>query len=319
MNKFDFPGNKKFIFTIIDDADDSFFSNTKPIYDFLYKKGVLITKTIWVYPPRDEGSKGDSLQNNDYRDFVSDLNKKGFEIALHHVGSGTYYREEILRGLEEYKDLLGCYPNMHINHSYNVDSIYGGYKRFSFPFNRIIKMFYPQYSQTFQGEVPGSPHFWGDKHKQMIKFSRNYEIDQLNTCKFDPKMPYIDESKTDYSNYWFSATFAPNQWLFNRLVTKNAIDKLEKEHGICILFTHLGYYMQDGKIDSGFIEKIEYISSKEGWFVPVSEVLDFMIENRPWDTRITRLDKIKLEFLHLWTRLKYRKLIKLDDYAFKKL
>ncbi len=319
MKNIELPRNKKFVFTIIDDADDGTYSNTKPIYDFLYEKGLRITKTVWVYPPRDETSNGDCLQSPEYLDFILNLKEKGFEIGLHNVGSGTYYREEILKGLEEYKNLLGAYPKIHINHSYNVDSIYGGYKRFSFPFNWVIKKFYPQYSKAFQGEIHGSPHFWGNEHKQTIKFSRNYEIDQLNTIKFNPKMPYIDPDKTRYANYWFSATFAPNQWLFNHLVTKKAIDRLEKEKGICILFTHLGYYMQQGRIDPGFMEAINYISQKDGWFVPVSTVLDFLLETRSADLKITRLEKLKLEFLHLLTRLKYRRFIKLDDYAFKKL
>ena len=319
MKKICFPDNKKFVFTIIDDTDDAFLENTKPIYDFLFEHGILITKTIWVYPPRDRESKGHSLQHHGYRAFVLDIKSKGYEIALHNVGSGLYFRKEILKGLEEYKYIFGDHPKIHVNHSYNTDSIYGGYKRFSFPFSFLIKFLHPVYDQQYEGEIPGSPHFWGDMHKKLIKYSRNYETDQLNTIKFNPYMPYIDKSKKLYSNYWFSATFAPNQWMFNRIVTPEAVDKLEQEGGVCILYTHLGYYMKNGKIDQGFIEKIKYISQRNnGWFVPVSTVLDFLVENKTRNIVIPRIVKLKLELLYLFVRFKYRRIIKIDDHTFKK-
>jgi len=132
-------------------------------------------------------------------------------------------------------------------------------------------------------------------------------------------MPYRDKNKEQYSNYWFSTTFAPNQWMFNKLVTPITVDKLEQDGGVCILYTHLGYYMKNGKIDQGFIEKIKYISQKNnGWFVPVSTVLDFLIKNKTSDIVIPRIVKLKMELLYLFVRFKYRRILKIDDYIFKK-
>ena len=86
-----------FNFTIIDDTDDATLENIKPVYDFLYEKKIFITKTVWVYPPRDKHSKGDSLQRPEYLKYIKELSDKGFEIALHNVGSGDYTRDEIRR------------------------------------------------------------------------------------------------------------------------------------------------------------------------------------------------------------------------------
>lgn len=314
-----------FYFSIVDDTDDSTLENTKPIYDFLYEKGIKSTKTVWVYPPRDKASSGDSLQRPEYLNFVKKLQQQGFEIGLHNVGSGEYTRKEILKGLEEFKEKLGDYPRIHINHSYNPDSIYGGYKRFNWPFNRIVRKMYPQYAGIFQGEIKESAYYWGDKHKEVIKFNRNHEIRHLNTTRFDKYMPYTDPYRSKCSNYWFSATFAPNQWVFNHLLTPDSIDKLEKQNGICVIFTHLGYFMRNGRIDPGFKERIEYITQKKnGKFVPVSQVLDDIAKKRiekgqdpypklPW------WQKTRMEFQHLFTRLLFRKIIKIDDYSFKDL
>jgi len=315
----------KFIFTIIDDTDDAFLENIKPIYDLLTEKKIFITKTVWVYPPRDNVSRGDSLQVPEYLEFIRDIKDKGFEIGLHNVGSGAFTRDEILSGIEEFKDKLGEYPKIHVNHSYNPDSIYGGHKRFNFLFSQIVKKAYPQYAGVFQGEDKRSPYFWGDKHKQVILFNRNHEIDDINTARFDRFMPYIDPTRSEYSNYWFSGTFAPNQWVFNRIVTPRNIQKLESERGICILFTHLGYFMKDGKIDQGFVERIEDLSKNpNGLYIPVSSVLSRIVAERRRRKQalfpvIPRYAKLRMELQHLWTRYKYRKIIRIDDYAFKHL
>jgi hypothetical protein len=317
--------SNKFYFSIIDDTDDSTFENTKPIYDLLLNKGIKITKTVWVFPPRDEHSRGDSLQRPEYLEFIRELKNNGFEIGLHNVGSGSYKRGEILEGLEEFREKLGDYPKIHINHSYNPDSIYGGYKRFNWPFSFLVKKLYPQYAGIFQGEETNSEYFWGDKHKELIKFSRNHEFDGLNTSKFDKYMPYTDPSRAKYANKWFSATFAPNQWVFNHLVTQRAIKKLESENGVCIIFTHLGYFMQDGEIDKGFKERINWLSeNKNGIYIPVSELLLNIAKKRQQEGNnpypvIPNHKKFLMEFRHLLTRFKYRKLIKLDDYEFKNL
>lgn len=312
------PKNKRFAFTIVDDTDDAFLENIRPVYDFLTDRRMFITKTVWVYPPRDTESKGDSLQNRDYLRYVLELKHRGFEIALHNVGSGAFTRNEILAGLQEYRRLIGEYPRIHINHSYNPDNIYSGDKRFGFPFNRVLRVLYPRY-QNFSGEDAGSPHFWGDVHKRIIRFNRNYEFDEINLLKINPEAPYRDRRYHRYSNYWFSTVFAPNPWCFNHVVTRAAIDRLEREGGVCIMYTHLGYYMRTGEIDRGFINRIRYIASKEtGLFVPVSELLEHMLEARAGDRYLGPLRKFKLEFLHLLTRAKYRYVNRIDDYAFKK-
>ena len=317
-----FPKNKSFAFTIIDDTDDAFLENIKPIYDLLNEHNILITKTVWVYPPRDSKySKGDCLQRGSYLNYINKIIKYGFEVGLHNVGSGKYFREEILKGLADFKQKLGFYPKIHVNHSYNKDNIYCGSKRFSFPINYLVKFLYSHYDDFF-GDDPNSSHFWGDLHKKHIKYSRNLEVDNVNTLKIVPLMPYVDPKYSQFSNYWYASTFAPNQWVFNKIINEKSIDKLESENGVCILYTHLGYYVQDGIIDPGFVHMIKYISRKEnGWFAPVSEILDFLHLKKQKDNMSDKINILHLKFLELhslYTRIKYRYIIKIDDFHFKK-
>lgn len=314
-----------FYFTIIDDTDDATLENIKPIYDLLYEKKIFITKTVWVYPPRDVQSTGDSLQRKEYLEFIREIKRKGFEIGLHNVGSGDYSRDEIIDGLEEFKEKLGDYPTIHINHSYNKDSVYGGYKRFNHPNKWLVKKMYPQYAGMFQGEERDSKYFWGDKHKEIIRFSRNHEFYGINTGRYDPYMPYIDTKRNEYANYWYSATFAPNPWVYNKVVTPQSIDLLERENGICILFSHLGYFMKNGKIDDGFKRSIDILSKKKnGVYLPVSSILYKVVEDRKKKNKelypnIPMYAKYFMEIKHLITRVKYRKILRIDDYAYKNL
>ena len=320
--KLKLPNNKKFIFTIIDDTDDCFYEKIEPVYDLINKSGLKTTKTVWVYPVKDhERSKGHSLRDEHYRNFIIELKNNGFEIGLHNVGSGDYKRKDIINGLNEFKKILGEYPKIHVNHSYNKDNIYCGPKRFSFPFNFLVKFFYSGY-KNFSGEIVGSPFFWADKHKKYIKYSRNYEIDNINTLKVNPYMPYRDLKYQKYCNSWYSSTFAPNQWIFNKIVTKKSIDRLENEGGVCILYTHLGYFNKNNVINEGFRNMISYIGQKKtGLFIPVSETLDILSDNKVLyniPDYLPPLFKFKLEYKSLMTRIKYRYFNKIDDYHFKK-
>lgn len=78
--KIKWPDNKKFAFTIVDDTENSAVENVKPIFDFLYKNGMLTTKTVWVYPLRD-GFTGECLLDNDYLKFIADLKQRDMKLG----------------------------------------------------------------------------------------------------------------------------------------------------------------------------------------------------------------------------------------------
>jgi len=67
---------------------------------------------------------------------------------------------------------------------------------------------------------------------------------------------------------------------------------------------------------------IKYIGRKEsGLFIPVSDVLDMLLEEKikkKTSEYLPFFKKIILEFNSLKTRIKYRFLKKIDDYHFKK-
>ena len=303
MKKIVFPREAKFAFTIFDDTDNARIENIKPIYDLLADLGIKTTKSVWPLPVK-PGDKftGESLQDEAYLNFILALKQKGFEIALHNVGSGKFTRNEIINGLEEYKNKIGEYPNIHVNHSYNPDNIYWGYKRFGFPFKQLYKS---KNNHQFYGEESDSPHFWADIFKEHCSYIRSHTFNGLNTLKFDPYMPYKEKAKEKFTNFWFSSTDTPDVDKFNQLVTPVSIDKLEAEQGVCILYTHFASgFCVNGKINNQFKSTLQYLAKKNALFIPVSPLLDLLRNNRgPDKDYISKIQKLKLDFRFFKTRI----------------
>lgn len=276
MTKITWPKNKKFAFTIVDDTDFATIKNIKPVYDLLNDLKIHTTKTVWSYPPRDNFT-GDSLQDAQYLKFIQSLANNGFEIAFHGAGSGQFNREEIIQALEIFNEKLNFLPNIHINHAHNYDNLYWGHDRFQLPIRTLIKLRYGD-TRKFYGTDKSSESFWGDIAKKQFKYIRNHTFNSINTLKYDPKMPYRDKSKDKYSNFWFSGSDGHTVEEFNGTVNPKNIDKLIQEGGACIMYTHFanGFVDSNGKLNPQFEASMRYLAEQNGWFVPASELLDFL-------------------------------------------
>lgn len=296
------PQGKKFAFTIIDDTDNSLTTTVKPVYQLLADAGLRTTKTVWVYPPRDH-FRGDCLADEHYLHWIRELQQQGFEIALHGVGSGLFSRSEIAAGLERYRLLLGDYPRIQINHAGNPDNIYWGGARFVFPLSFLYRCFT---GKQFQGENPSAAVFWGDLCKRRIKYIRNHVFSGINTLSYDPAMPYRVRHKDRYSNYWFSSAAAPTVKEFNTLVSEKNIDRLEREEGCCIVYTHFGAGFTDssGKLNDNFHQAICCLAGREGWFVPAGVLLDYLSRQKEREGFVSAGYLLRLDMT--WLRDKLR-------------
>jgi len=296
------PNGSRFAFTIVDDTEGATVENICPVYDLLTELGIRTTKTVWVYPPRD-GFHGSSLQDEKYLSYVLELQERGFEMALHGVGSGAFTREEIKAGLEVYRELLGAYPQVHINHALNPDNIFWGKHRFSPALSALLSWHYgarPAYS----GHEPDSPHFWGDIAKEKIRYVRNYTFRGINTSRHDPFGPYRQASKEAYSNYWFSSSDGHNVADFTRLTRPANLRNLARDGGYCIVYTHFAEgFFQDGQLDPTFEANMRYLARLGGWYVPVTQLLDHVQSGRKSDHYLTRVQQYELDGAWLRDRL----------------
>lgn len=283
MTKPTFPGGAKFAFTIFDDADNATVANCAPVYRILAKHGIFTTKSVWVYPPRGNFG-GECLLDQAYLDWVLALQEQGFEIGLHNVGDGDFSRREILDGLEIFRDKIGSYPLTHTNHVSNADSIYWEDRRFEWPFNLLYRIAYRRRHGPLgvqPGDDPASPNFWGDAFKKHVRYIRNLTFNDIDTLKCDPRMPYYVRSKEQFSNQWFSSSDGQTVEEMRALLSEANIDALEASGGACIVYTHFasGFVDAQGHVDPEFAERIAYLASKRGWFVPVATLLDHLGEH----------------------------------------
>jgi hypothetical protein len=57
-------------------------------------------------------------------------------------------------------------------------------------------------------------------------------------------------------------------------------DILEEENGACIMYTHFGKGFYNDGVDSRFESLMNRLRKKKGWFVPVSTLLDYLLQTR---------------------------------------
>lgn len=302
------PEGKRFAFTILDDTDDSTLENVRPVYDRLRDYGLRTTKTAW---PLDcpEGSRhyfaADTLQREEYLEFVKELVADGFELAMHGVTMESSYRERTVRGLRFLEEEFGSVPRLHVNHGENRENLYWGAKRFQSPVLRAaLGLLRLGSDLRSEGETSDSPYFWGDLCARHVEYVRNFTFSSLDLSKLNPEMPYrlVD---TPQVAYWFSTVDAPDAVLFRDCVTLDAIDRLEEAGGVCIVSTHLGKkFTRDGRLDPEIDRILAHIAAKPGWFVPVSTLLDHLRRHAPGAGRsLGGLALLRLEARYLLHRI----------------
>lgn len=292
-----FPDGKRFAFSIIDDTDMATLERLRPVYAVLERYGLRTTKTVWVMESNETSHSpnlGDSLRDPAYRRFIQDLQSKGFEIALHGVRGGSSRRQEMIAGLEEFRQILGAYPRMQINHSLNRENLYWGSHLYTLAPLRWAAALIVRHE--FSGHDPASEYFWGDIAKQRVEYVRRFTYSETNLYRVAPSMPYrLDEMP--YVNYWFPTANGDRVVDFEALLSDANLDLLEREGGVCLVYAHLGAgsFNRNGGADPRFESRIRAVASRNGWFVPASQILDFLRRQPGWTGTMTIKERARLD------------------------
>jgi hypothetical protein len=300
-----FPDGKRFALSIIDDTDMATVERLRPVYEVLEKYGLRTTKTVWALDSTEldhPANHGDSLQDPEYRVFIEGLRQRGFEIALHGVRGGSSLREDTIAGLEEFRRVVGDHPRMQVNHSLNQENLYWGADLYALaPIRWLagLRIRFP-----FSGHTPGSGYFWGDIARERIQYVRRFTYADINLYKMVPSMPYRLADKP-YVNYWFPTANGDRVIEFEALLSDENIARLEREGGICLVYAHLG----SGSFNSGsavnprFEARIKQVASRPGWFVPASEILDFLAKQPAWTGEMSWRERTRTDVVFLAQRV----------------
>ena len=276
--KINWPNNKKFAFTIFDDTDRSNLEDSQLIYSCLNDLGFKTTRSVWINKSNLKNhSEGVTCENKSYLEWLLEIKKRGFEIGYHNSTFSSSERQEIKEGLEKFKRYFGNDSIVMANHSENKENIYWGSDRLSGS-RKIIYNFLTLFKKNkyYLGHDKSSKFFWGDLCKENIKYVRNFVFSDINTLKNCPFMPYKDNTKP-FVNYWFASSEGNNAETFIKCISDKNQDRLEKEGGACIMYTHFADgFSKNGKISESFKKQMTKLSKREGWFVTVSTLLEFL-------------------------------------------
>jgi hypothetical protein len=276
------PEDRAFAFTVFDDTDSSMISNSKPVYDMLERLGFRTTKSCWVRVAaanEDPTNDGSTIEDPEYRDWLLRLKASGFEIALHNTSSASSTRDQTIRGIEKFIEIFGSRQFTFANHTNTRDSVYWASNRLTGPPKVIYRLLTRQHNdRKYVGHHRESDYYWGDLLKKHVKYIRNFTFNEVNTLRVCPEMPYYNP-ETPEANMWFASCDGHDFRRFCDVLSRKSIDRLVAEGGLCIMYTHFahGFVRQDGSLEPRFIETMEYIAQKNGWFATLSEVLDYLL------------------------------------------
>jgi len=276
--KIRWPGGKDFAFSVFDDTDHATLDNVPPVYALLVDLGLATTKSVW--PIAGTGQPiigGATCEDPEYLQWVLGLQQKGFEVALHNVTYHTSSRLETIRGFERFRRMFGGDPGCLANHAGTGESVYWGPARVS-GLRVLLYGFLTRFrnGNRFRGHIEGDPLFWGDICKERVKYVRNFVFKETDTLAACPVMPYHDPARP-YVNYWFASSEGARVDSFNRTLSEENQDRLQQQGGACIMYTHFANGFCDrGVLNRRFRDLMTRLAKKNGWFVPVTTLLDFI-------------------------------------------
>ena len=120
-----------------------------------------------------------------------------------------------------------------------------------------------------------------------------------------PGKPFKDPRKK-MTPFLFNTAGAPHADAFNKLVNPHSLKKLQKQRGWAIVSTHLGKdFYRNKKLDLEFEKTIRYLAAQPGWYVPASQLLDFIKKNLGF-SEISSLERFMMEYGHIIERTTLR-------------
>ncbi len=284
------PDGKSFAFTVFDDTDLATVENVKPVYDLLADLDMRTTKSVWAMSgegiPRIGGATCDDPA---YRDWTLQLQAAGFEIGSHGATPTTTSREMVIQSIDRFREIYGQDPSALANHSGCHESIYwgedrvGGASRFAYNLMTGFRR-----RGMFRGHREGDPLFWGDVCQARVRYVRNFTYADIDTLAACPVMPYRDPERP-YVGAWFASSEGADVEAFTQCVSEESQDRLEEAGGACIMYTHFASgFWRDGVLDARFRSLMERLAGRNGWFVPVTTLLNFLVEERGLTVLTTR-------------------------------
>ncbi|MBI2058518.1 MAG: hypothetical protein HYT87_01975 [Nitrospirae bacterium] len=282
------PEGKSFALAFIDESDKASLAAVRPVYDAFIAAGFRPTLAVWTHRPRFDHTQdgpfdeartpghGVSLEDEAWREYLRQLNLRGFEIASHSASSGDDPREMMKDSFENHLAWFGHAPRIFTPHHYNLETPYSTGDLWSFPFSMMVNW---TVGRASEGSRTNSPYRWDDSFRRYILYAKGWGVWGLNTFARMPGMPARPTGSAE-GPAWFACTngYAPSR--LPELFSEVQFEKLAREKGVAILCTHFSSFTE--KMPSGNYvlrpfarDLIDWLSRHpDAWVAPAGEVLD---------------------------------------------
>lgn len=272
------PGGRPFAFSIFDDTDWTTLANAPAIYSLLDELGLSITKSVWVDDPGPRRTTGGATcAEPDYLRWVLDLQARGHEIGYHNATDHSSTREVTRAALDRFEQLFGHPPRVGADHAANLEALYAGPARLSgarsLAYRWGQRALQPE-RPRFSGEDPDSPYYWGDLCAERIRYWRRFTFARTDLRGVGPVLHH-DPTRPCVSA-WFHSSHGPRLAPFVERLRPEALDGLQQDGGVCIMYTHFGLDFVDerGRPHPDLVRVLTDLAARGGWYVPVSTLLD---------------------------------------------
>jgi hypothetical protein len=300
------PEGKRFAFSVFDDPDSQSLEDGRAIYSLLADFGFRTTKGVWTLGPFRQGnSRSETCDNPACLRHVLDLQNQGFEIGFHNASLRSSEREVTGAALETFKRYFGQYPSSMSNHFSNHEAIYWGEARVGGAARLLYRLAKNGESIAYSGQREDSPYFWGGLCQTHVRYCRNLVFRNIDTHRICPEMPYHDPARP-YVRAWYASSEGANTPLFLETISEANQDRLEEQQGACIMYTHFG----KGFVDPGgpvrrFRELTYRLSLRNGWFVPVTTLLDYLRARHGGERILSPQERRRLEGRWMGEKMRY--------------
>jgi len=282
-----YPDAHRFAFTIVHDADSAYSARLAPLFEEFDALKMKITATIFVYWAGD--SQGDlswsrwnaiadprvaflapsavPLVDQREREFYVDLAARGHEIAMHTPSDTSDTTEELENSFEYFAQIFGHPPTVYVEHSSRSN----------------------RETLEHDGSNPQSPYYSKgvlSRYAPWVWVDGPLGIPPANETRYFDLAAFQGAPFSDSlaKRYGLPKVFTrTGKWRdangdgFLDWYSKANIDTLERDRGLALVYTHLDERWLDAdtrKMREPLRERLEYLTARNGWFVPAGTILD---------------------------------------------
>ncbi len=221
---------------------------------------------------------GQTCDDPDYRRWLLDLHAAGFEIGWHGATWHSVPRAVTIEALDRFKAVFGHDPRTAANHAGADEGIYWAAARLSGAHALLYKVLTRwRYRGQYRGHVQGDPCFWGDVCQKRIRYFRNFAFRDVEHPEGLP-LDAVPRSAAALRGPMVRQLRRARRTQLQPLPGRGRSGPARGGRGGVHHVRALRLRILCRRASAAAIPALlERLAGKNGWFVPVSTLLDHLL------------------------------------------